>query len=332
MRRKSFLVACCLLFVGLVGCNQVPWSQIPTGPETPGAVQPLPVEPTQTSTATEDALSAPSTGPAAPGDRTSEPVSASPTATVLCDSAAAGRPIDVTIPDDTIIPAGTSFTKTWRLVNTGSCPWTPDYAVVWFSGDRMGPIEVQNLPRRVETGQSIDITVDMTAPDEAGVRQSYWKLRNASSEFFGIGPAGNAPFWVRIIVEEIATPAPTQFVETITTPVTLVQGAVDLQDGERIDLDSGQKGEEGDLVLESDGNLFTLKPAAGALLGVAGNLKPSLADCRLVFQGSEGIAISELPPGTYFCYQTDQGLPGIARLADLGETGIRLDFITWAIP
>ena len=66
--------------------------------------------------------------------QTSTPVS-------LCDQAGAGNPIDVTIPDDTVIPAGQSFVKTWKLVNTGTCTWTTAYSATFFYGDRMGAPE-----------------------------------------------------------------------------------------------------------------------------------------------------------------------------------------------
>jgi hypothetical protein len=233
-----------------------------------------------------------------------------------------------------VLSAGSSFTKVWRLINTGSCTWTTNYAVVWFSGDRMGSISEQNLSRPVETGQSIDISVDMTAPAEAGAKQSFWKLRNANSQLFGIGPASNAPFWVRIIVEESATVEPTLLPEPTATPVTLVQGAVDMLPGEGIDLDTGEKTSTGagDMGLVSNNGSLDLQPEPGAVLGYAGNTAPTLDDCRQMTQGTEAIALGELPLGSYFCYQTDQGMPGVARLANLNANGIRLDFNTWSIP
>ncbi len=45
---------------------------------------------------------------------------------------------DVTYVDDTVVPAGTSFVKKWRLGNAGSCIWTSGYKVIFVSGDAMG--------------------------------------------------------------------------------------------------------------------------------------------------------------------------------------------------
>ncbi len=43
---------------------------------------------------------------------------------------------DVTVPDDTRLPPGEAFEKTWRLKNIGTCEWTPAYAIV-FVGDNV---------------------------------------------------------------------------------------------------------------------------------------------------------------------------------------------------
>ena len=45
---------------------------------------------------------------------------------------------DVTIPDGTILPAGTPFTKTFRIRNVGTCTWTTSYAMVFVSGSLLG--------------------------------------------------------------------------------------------------------------------------------------------------------------------------------------------------
>jgi len=45
---------------------------------------------------------------------------------------------DVTIPDGTTLDPGTSFTKTWRLKNEGSCAWDSRYQIVFVSGTSMG--------------------------------------------------------------------------------------------------------------------------------------------------------------------------------------------------
>lgn len=251
-----------------------------------------------------------------------------------CDAAAAGRPIDVSIPDDTVLPIGAAFTKVWRLINAGSCSWTRDYAVVWFSGDQLSPVLIQKLPHEVPPGQSVDISVNMLAPEEIGVWQSYWKLRNADSELFGIGPAGDAPFWVRIIVEDASVPAFTVTPTSTATSVSLLQGSLDLLVGEYLDLDSGEKADavRGDLALEQDAGQLAMSPAPGALLGLVGFDSPSQADCRQVAQGTEPLTVTDEQVGAYYCYLTNLGLPGVARLMSVSLEGVRLDYLTWAVP
>ena len=48
---------------------------------------------------------------------------------------------DVTIPDNTVIPPGTSFVKTWKLRNDGNCAWGPGTTVdsmMFVGGTMMG--------------------------------------------------------------------------------------------------------------------------------------------------------------------------------------------------
>ena len=143
-----------------------------------------------------------------------------PTVDTACDQAAPGYPsIDATIDDDTEISPGKSFTKIWRLSNEGSCTWSKDYAAVWFSGEKLGEALSVPLGRQVRPGESVEISVDMVSPATAGTYQSNWKLRNAGGVLFGIGPNGDAPFWVRIVVVQTETNTPTAtptFTPTIT--------------------------------------------------------------------------------------------------------------------
>ena len=149
----------------------------------------------------------------------------SPVPTTTCNQAAAGSPIDVTIADDTEMLPGESFTKIWRLQNTGSCTWTEAYAARLFSGSRMGAPESVSLDGNVSPGESVEISVDMVAPQKPGTYQGNWKLQNAAGQLFGIGPNSSAPFWVRIVVLEppTDTPAPVTatFTPTLTSTVTV---------------------------------------------------------------------------------------------------------------
>jgi hypothetical protein len=112
---------------------------------------------------------------------------------------------DVSVLDGTRFDPGESFTKTWRLRNSGTCTWTTDYALVHWAGySLLGP-DVMLLPSEVEPGELIDISVKMKAPLIEGEYEGFWKLRNDEGSFFGIGDSSDTAIWVSI---EVGQPEP----------------------------------------------------------------------------------------------------------------------------
>ena len=109
---------------------------------------------------------------------------------------------DVTIPDEMDLAPGEHFTKTWRIQNSGSCPWTIGYLLYFESGDIMGGPSSQGLTSEtIPPGDTIDISVDLIAPLETGSYQGNWKVRNVKGDGFGVGEFSKA-FWVKINVVE----------------------------------------------------------------------------------------------------------------------------------
>jgi photosystem II stability/assembly factor-like uncharacterized protein len=108
--------------------------------------------------------------------------------------------MDVNVPDGTLFSPGAAFSKTWRLKNTGSCTWTKEYKITYYSGDVMNAQTAVNMPYFVYPGETVDITVNMVAPGAPGSYRSYWLLANASGTMFGIGSDASKPFWVDIEV------------------------------------------------------------------------------------------------------------------------------------
>jgi hypothetical protein len=107
---------------------------------------------------------------------------------------------DVTVQDGTEYGPGASFTKTWRLRNAGTCPWTSEYALVFVDGDQMGgPVEMP-LPSAVAPESSFDLSVNLTAPQDSGSYQGNWQLRDPDGVIFGIGEEADESFWVQIVV------------------------------------------------------------------------------------------------------------------------------------
>jgi hypothetical protein len=113
---------------------------------------------------------------------------------------------DVTVPDGTILRPNEVFTKTWRLKNRGTCTWTSDYMLVYSSGSQMGAKTVVSFPGNVAPGQTVDVSIILTAPSMPGSYSGYWMLRNASGAIFGTGEKANIPFYVDIQVKQQELP------------------------------------------------------------------------------------------------------------------------------
>jgi hypothetical protein len=130
---------------------------------------------------------------------------------------------DITISDGTLVVAGDPFIKTWRIQNIGSETWVPGYFFVFINGDRMEgqaiTITQQTLP-----GATIDISIPMIAPLEAGTYTGYWMFQAPDTEedddgpLFGIGANASQALYVQVNVI-LPTPAPTNTVTPTNTPV-----------------------------------------------------------------------------------------------------------------
>ena len=115
-----------------------------------------------------------------------------------CD--AASFESDVTYPDGSIVSRGSTFTKIWRLKNIGTCTWTTSYGIIFVSGEKLGAPNDVSLPGSVAPGQTIDIPVNLTAPNAEGRYRGNWKLRNASGVLFGVGALADSNFYVDVNV------------------------------------------------------------------------------------------------------------------------------------
>jgi hypothetical protein len=268
----------------------------------------------------------------------------------LCDKVAPGNPIDVTVDDDTVMQPGQRFTKTWRLVNDGTCTWDRGYNAVWFFGDKFGDVLSVPLSAKVSPGGTIEISVDMLAPTKPGTYRSNWKLSDPNNNLFGIGPNGDLPFWVQIVVADTGslttTPAPSSTPKLTPTPTpTLTStaavkatGSVDLIPGDRIDFDTNNvnpaSGDDMSFDIDASSSNHWLAGQNGGVLGLFGMAQPTLTVCKIATMSVAPIAVESLTPGTFLCYQTDQGSFGWLRYdayrADI--TTINITFFTWAEP
>jgi hypothetical protein len=75
-----------------------------------------------------------------------------------------------------------NFDAVWTVKNVGTAVWTDtDVDYRYKSGDKIHEIEIYDLPKSVKPGESIDLTVDMKAPDEEGKYKTTWALQRGSN-------------------------------------------------------------------------------------------------------------------------------------------------------
>jgi hypothetical protein len=216
--KKKLILPVIALLISALACN-LPGSTPAAGTETepgPDAAFTIAAQ-TVEAELTLVALAQPTT-PAPPDAPTSTPEPTqtlaplvSPTLTSIpCNMASFVS--DVTIPDGTNIVTGTTFTKTWRLRNTGSCTWNTSYSLVFDRGEKMSGPDVQPLAGSVAPGQTADISVSLTAPGTAGEYRGYWRLRDGSGVLFGLSTGS---FWVDI---KAVPPSPTATIGVVLPP------------------------------------------------------------------------------------------------------------------
>jgi uncharacterized repeat protein (TIGR01451 family) len=112
---------------------------------------------------------------------------------------------DVSIPDGTTLAAGSTFTKTWQLKNTGTCTWTTAYVLIFDHGERMdAPATVPLTSGSIPPGATVDVSVNLKAPAAPGTYQADFRLRSPDNIVFGVGPNGQDTFWVKIVVSQLS--------------------------------------------------------------------------------------------------------------------------------
>lgn len=126
---------------------------------------------------------------------------------------------DVTVPDNTVMTRGETFTKTWRFMNNGKCDWN-GYTIAFYAGDRMGTPDTAPVPATA-AGQTVDVSVQLTAPSSDGAYTGYYVLKNAKGEVLPIGIEQS--FWLKILIGNVAA-APVSTLTTSGTPVATPRG------------------------------------------------------------------------------------------------------------
>jgi len=113
--------------------------------------------------------------------------------------------VSETVVDGTIFKPGEQFTKTWEITNTSTCLWDGSYKIVFWDGNILGGGYVYNLPQSIGPGQTIPISLVLTAPKEDGTYRSEWKLQTPDNINYGVGYL-NAAFYTEIEVSSSDKP------------------------------------------------------------------------------------------------------------------------------
>jgi hypothetical protein len=100
------------------------------------------------------------------------------------------------------VKPGDGFVKTWRVQNTGTCTWTPNYKLIYAYGNgasaQMSGQSV-NIPVNVAPGETVNLSVTLIAPHEQLMYQGFWQLENDKGRLFG------QAIWVAITTSTVVS-------------------------------------------------------------------------------------------------------------------------------
>ena len=130
---------------------------------------------------------------------------------------------DVTIPDNTEVQGGETFTKTWRILNTGTCIWASDYTLSHYSDEQMNAPASVPLPVTFP-GQNADISIDLTAPNSVGIHRANFVIKNPAGLIMKVND--DSRLWliinVKLASNATATTAPVESTSVVPTNTSIV--------------------------------------------------------------------------------------------------------------
>lgn len=136
--------------------------------------------PTETPTPTPSPTETPTATP--PATTPAGPAGGGTAATASCYGLTFAS--DVTIPDNTPMNPGEAFTKTWQVLNSGTCTWDVGFRLNFVSGNAMGGANL-TLSQPVPPGAVIELSVPMVAPATGGSVRGDWRMSTSTGTYFG---------------------------------------------------------------------------------------------------------------------------------------------------
>ena len=128
--------------------------------------------------------------------------------------------VSETIPDNTKVNGGASFTKTWTIRNSGTSTWNSSYKLRWVSGSLSTSHSDIPISGSVAPGGTYTFSVPMKAPASQSSESSYrddWKFTNPSGTTINI--SGSSTIWA--IVKVSASASSDDYGNSISTAYTV---------------------------------------------------------------------------------------------------------------
>ncbi|GJQ51564.1 MAG: hypothetical protein HKUEN02_04110 [Anaerolineaceae bacterium] len=231
MKKQLIIVGLCALLIASCGGGEA--TATPTNTLSVDEIQALAIE-TFSAALTQTALAAPSETPfpTLTASATFAPLATITSAALPLASATMSGGVnacyrmtyasDVTIKDNAAMEPGQSFTKTWKVLNSGTCAWDAGFKFAFVGGEQMSGA-TYTFPAPVSAGAVVDISVDMVAPTKSGTLRGNWRMQTANGQFFG------DEVYVQIVVGGSATtgtatvgsgPTATATITPTETPIT----------------------------------------------------------------------------------------------------------------
>ncbi len=233
--------------------------------------------------------------------------------------------------------AGDAIQVIFTLINTGTCTWDAGYNFITVGGDFSPASSELGLPGDVTPGESIQLQAAFTAPSQAGLYLSVWKMQDAEGGAFGQATPPNAPLRVKIRVIPTGNPQPTPTLNPTQEPsnpdASLEMDGVTMLEDECFDFNSGGVVDCGD---SSADFRYSYSMIGGQLFKANYNefaegqhQEPDKSSCENANYAPIPQIITE---NKYKCFKIEtvaSTVYGWVRATHLNENGMTFDFLTF---
>jgi hypothetical protein len=283
--------------------------------------QSSPAQPTNPNPQAQPTNTTPPT--AQPTNTTPPTATTKPTSSTPCDKASM---VSETVPDGSEFVPGEPFTKKWAIKNEGSCTWNSSYEWVFADGKNMsGPATKPITGSTVAPGKTVEVSLDLTAPNDPKTYRGTYKIRNGNGQIFTTNG-----FWVEIkVLQPVLGPPP------MPQPPAIIHGAsVVLDRTWTFDLDTTTTGPPTGADFQYAINIEQyIEPRNGAMFYFWNSPEPTYDDCLFSPLATDPILIWDPNDiGTFFCFITDQGDVGSLQIVGFDPTSMAFDYIIWGVP